>query len=673
MFSRFRHAPYIPLIVTHPGWRYHPAAKVALLVAVGIGAAHLFGPRPDELLLPLAAALLLLVLALRFSVILLAISIALVCVLAGGLLYGTRGASEPLLPREVAIDRVNVTGLLRGDPRPVTGGWEFRLEVEQMSLRSVAVAPETDLLVRLYDPRADRAGLPSEGDRVHLRGNLRTARRPFFPGERDYGAWLLSQNIVGTLQIGRLRDVWSLGPAPVGSIERLQRRFRASVRRYCGEAIGGEEGGIAYALLTGDRRDIDRDLRDAFSATGTAHVLALSGLHVGVIALALFVLLSWIPNRWVRFALFALVLGLYVVLTGASPSILRASLMATLFLLAYSIGRISHPLNTLGLAGLIILLIDPSSLFDVGFQLSFGAVGGIILFYGRLYRWIDRRLPLLTTSGPVRWVVSLFLLSVTAQLGTFPLIAYYFGHASLLSPLLNIAVVPLITVGFGATAAGLLISWVPGLPLWYGASASLALGWGIDLVTLGAGVDWQGISLPDLPALTVLALLCGIVWTGLARTAPSASVRFVSVGLLFVLLSLLLPSTGPPLDRFYLLPLSRTGGVVLLYHRGEELTVWFGDVRESDSARVAGIAARAAEHLEAGRVELVAITGPRPDRTDDRLLLLNGYGPEYLDRRVPVLLSNTATRPVDIVTIAGRPVLQVPLHAPIAPHTLPPP
>ena len=649
--------------MTHPGWRYHPAAKVALLLALGIGTAEYVGLRSDVLLPCIAFLLAFLVIAVRLPVIFFTLNLALLCVASGALLRVARGPDPQLLPPDVTIERVNVSGRLLLDPKPVAGGWEWRMRPDSLSFRTVVVDPEADLLVRVYDRKAGRGNLPSRGDRVILRGDLRTPPEPFLPGERDYGAWLASEGILGTLQIGRLRDVWTVdsgGAAHAG----VRDRFHRFVAGFCAEYIGGEPGGVALALVTGDRSGIDPELRRAFSLTGTAHVLALSGLHVGVLALALFVLLSWIPRRWVRFGLFTAVLAGYVLLTGAGPSILRASLMAVLFLLAYSIGRISQPLNTLGLAGLIILLIDPSSLFDIGFQLSFGAVGGILLFYGRLYRGIDRRAPLLMRYAPVRGLVSLLLLSLTAQLGTFPLIALYFGEFSLLSPLFNVVVVPLITIGFGATCAGLLLSWLPELPLWYGAAASLSLGWGIDLVGWGSSIGWQGLPLPPLAGVTALIMLAGILWSGLSRTLRSATVRIAStLLLLFGLSRFPLGEEGGGGDDFYLIPLNRHAGIALVHHHADSLTLWYGPAWESDSTAVARIAARFERILQTTATEIIPVHGPAVDTTQPRLIPINGYGPEYLDRHVPVLLSLTGRREPDILLLDTHPVLYVPLHA----------
>ena len=650
--------------MVHPGWRYHPAAKIALLTATGIGAAELLRPKTEVLLLSTSLLLILISLFSRTErkiwVRLYVGSLALLIVLMGGLLYGTRGGyAEPLLPPGVTIERLNVVGVIRRGPRALKGGGvEWRVRPDSVWRRQMVARPESDLLVRLYRPTPDSHSLPEPGERVLLRGDFRTASPPHLPEEFDYGAWLQRDGVAGVVTMRRIAEMERLGPGELSHLDRLVESFRGSLRAYAGRHIGGEEGAIAVALLSGDRSGVSRDLRDSFSATGTAHVLALSGLHVGALALLLFVFLSWIPQRWVRFALFVACLGAYVLLTGGSPSILRASLMATFFLLAYTIGRISQPLNTLGLAGLVILLLDPLSLFDVGFQLSFAAVGGILLFYGRIYRFLDDRLSILLRFTLPRSIVQLLLLSFTAQLGTLPLTTLYFGEFSLLSLPLNVLVVPLITVGFGAAGCGYLLSWIPELASWYGASSWLAIGWVVDLVKGGSEVAWGSVRLPQVMPVVVLGALVGILWTGLAERVGSLTFRALIVIALVATPWLLEKNRGHLEHDLYIVPLTRRDGIALLERRGEELTLRYAPVRDSDSLAAVRILERYADLFEADRSRLI----PYNRKGGAESVLLNHAGPEFLLESAPVLLSLTGRRELGRVDIAGASVLQVPLH-----------
>ena len=657
--------------MVHPGWRYHPAAKVALLIAAGIGAARLFHPSM-EVLLPVLGLLALLVFSLahlpdgRTTRVLFASLLGLLVVTSGALLYATRGGYDrPLLPSGVSIDRVNLVGSVVAGPKPMaSGGMEWEVRVDSLWWRTLVVHPKSHVLVRTYESRGGERGVAPE-DILLLRGNLRTPSPPTVPGEFDYGEWLHRRGLFGIVTVPSLREVTRLGAVESSALARLTELFRRSVRAYAARTIGGEEGVIATALLTGDRSEITPEMREGFSVTGTAHVLALSGLHVGALALLLFVLLSWIPNRWVRLSLFVIVLGSYALLTGGSPSILRASLMASLFALAYAIGRISQPLNTLGLAALVILLLDPQGLFDVGFQLSFGAVGGILLFYGRLNRAIDRRLPEIFRRAIPRSILQLFLLSLTAQIGTFPLTAYYFGHLSLLSPLLNVVVVPLITIGFGAAGIGFLFSWIPVIGKVYGATAFLAINGVVRLVSYVSSLTWQGVLLPSFSVIAMVGSLVGVLWTGMARRAGSLLYRSLVVLLLFMIpwaLDSLFGGETIEAEQLYVLPLTRSGGVAVMRVAGDSLRLWYAPAWDSDSSAAARLAARYGELLRAESQEIIPIAGPRPDAIPVGLVTINRHGPEYLMRDLPVVLSLTSRRELDIVEIDSMRVLVVPMH-----------
>ncbi len=657
--------------MVHPGWRYHPAAKIALLLAAGIGAARLLRPSTEGLLLSVSLfALTLFILSFlrdsRTVRLLFASLLALLIVTSGGLLFATRGGyQKPLLPPGVSIDRLNLVGTIVEGPRTLaSGGVEWRLRVDSAWRRGIGVSVGSDLLLRSYrSPRRRREFVV--GDVVLTRGNLQTPSRAGIPAAFDYGAWLQRQGIFGIVTIKGTHELTRLGSAPPERLDRLIAGFRASVRRYAARNIGGEEGVIATALLTGDRREIDPELRESFSATGTAHVLALSGLHVGALALLLFVLLSWVPGRWLRLALFILVLGSYAVITGGSPSILRASLMASFFALAYTIGRVSQPLNTLGLAALVLLLVDPLSLFDVGFQLSFGAVAGILLFYGRIYRSLERHLSGLLRLTKPRSIIQLFILSLTAQVGTFPLVALYFGEFSLLSPLLNIVVVPLITIGFGAAGVGYLFSWAPAVAGVYGATAYLAIGGVIDLVSGVKELSWQGISLPALSAGVVTLSLAGVLWIGMARRAGSLFFRALVVGTLFLLSWIAQPlSSGreSEKDGLYIAPLTRRSGVAVMVVTGDTLKLWYASAWESDSVSAARLVERYGSLFRAEQRIITALRGPRVDTGTPSLIPVNGIGPEYVVRGVPLLLSMTERRRVDVVKIGGERVVQIGLH-----------
>lgn len=218
----------------------------------------------------------------------------------------------------------------------------------------------------------------------------------------------------------------------------------------------------AYAVLAamtlGDKSALCRELRDVYSVTGASHVLALSGLHLGILYFMLSLLAFRRGRRQVWFqAMMMVAVWSFVLLVGMPVSAVRSALMLSVFSLM-AIGNRPHAsVNVLSLSAIIILAVSPSALFDVGFQLSFASVLSILLF-----------MPLLECWMPADWwqrhalwgrLWSLLAVSVAAQVGTAPLVAYYFGRFSTYFLLTNVVVMPAVTlILFGAMA---LLLWAP--------------------------------------------------------------------------------------------------------------------------------------------------------------------------------------------------------------------
>lgn len=229
------------------------------------------------------------------------------------------------------------------------------------------------------------------------------------------------------------------------------------------EQIGTEPESVALmqALTLGDKSGIDRELRSDYNRTGTAHMLAVSGLHVGIIFMVLSYLLGWIklfPRGLVIYCCVVVcLLWGYAAITGFSPSVMRAVLMFTLYQGGVMLSRSSNNLNTLLAAGLILLVLNPNYLYDIGFQLSFVAMFGIVLYYRPIAGLWDS------------WVWRLVAVTLAAQIAVLPLSCYYFGNIPLVGVFANLAlwlVVPTIIIltfcylATGVEAVGSVAAWV---------------------------------------------------------------------------------------------------------------------------------------------------------------------------------------------------------------------
>ena len=241
---------------------------------------------------------------------------------------------------------------------------------------------------------------------------------------------------------------------------------------YRDQEIGAQETEILSALTLGYKRELDRETKRIFSSAGAMHVLAVSGLHVGILFFAFTFCFGFLQKRKIgRFIYVVLSISLlwcYAFITGLSPSVLRACTMFSLIIIAGNINRRANIYNTLAASAFLLLLVNPNNLFEVGFQLSYMAVFGIVYLQPRI-----------AGLWQVKNKVALFFwnlicVSIAAQIATFPLSAYYFNQFPTYFLLSNIVVIPaamlLIPLGLGllafskipllATSIAFVVKWI---------------------------------------------------------------------------------------------------------------------------------------------------------------------------------------------------------------------
>ncbi len=234
-------------------------------------------------------------------------------------------------------------------------------------------------------------------------------------------------------------------------------KFRTSLRKLIEEVSPYPESKVLQALILGERKEIPKDIQKNFNRTGMSHVLAISGLHIGIIAFFSIIIIRFIMKSseylLLRFnilkvsALFAFIpIIIYAFIAGFGISTVRATIMILTFLVAILCGKERESFNTLALAAFVILVISPGSLFDVSFQLSFTAVAAILFIAPRLSCLIPKGNPD-ENSCLKKARLSIFFLivtSISAMLGTIPLIAFYFNRISTITLFSNILIIPII-------------------------------------------------------------------------------------------------------------------------------------------------------------------------------------------------------------------------------------
>ena len=360
-----------------------------------------------------------------------------------------------------------------------------------------------------------------EGDRISFVGTIKPIRS-FQNGGFNYQRYMAYQGIWASASANgkSLRLIDHPGPPGIGG--RLAPARQALATRM-EKVLAPEHAGIVKALVLGDRRGISEDLRESFQRAGLGHLLAISGLHVGIVATAVFLVFSFffkyvqpmLFNAWTQkgaaVASILVVWG-YGFLAGMSPSTFRAAMMASVFLLAIIIGRTQDTLTSLAVAAMVIVILEPPALFSISFQLSFTAVAAIVLGLGAVTAFREKKdMDSLWQRVWNRWGMFMWV-SFFAILGTLPLVLYYFHQTSTLGLVSNLIFIPLL--GFVLVPLALVSSFFLSF------SAALS-GWGFKLcgVILGPAlscVRWVSqwpFSVTRLvtPSSVEIALYYGIV------------------------------------------------------------------------------------------------------------------------------------------------------------------
>jgi competence protein ComEC len=417
----------------------------------------------------LLAGLLLILLALTlrrfFRVTLFCLALAL---LGGARLDAARPKPGPgflgsYLNRQVVLDAV-----LEEDPAPQGNGIRFRARVLRVIPEEGEAVEDIEgmVLVDFMDLPADWEA--HYGDGIRISGFLQPP--PEVEGF-DYAAYLARQGVYATMRDPRVDGMTpGQGNPWYGALVAFRRRALEILRSLFPEP----EGSLLSGILLGEESAIPEEVKDAFSRTGTSHIVAISGFNISIIAGIFLSLTRKMPRRLHGWLIAVAGIILYTVLVGASASVVRAAIMGTLALLARQIGRQSHGLTSLAFSGGVMTLLNPWTIWDAGFQLSATATLGLILFADPMQKAVGRILASRLDAGRAGAMASLasevFLLTLAAQITTLPILLYNFQSFSLGALLVNpliLPVQPLVMIA-GGLALLLGMCWLP---------AGQALGW----------------------------------------------------------------------------------------------------------------------------------------------------------------------------------------------------
>jgi competence protein ComEC len=427
-------------------------------------------------------------------------------------------------------ENIILEGQIVSEPQSLQGRTKITLAGRGITSNGLSTEVCGKVLVAFKEGIADTLAY---GDVIRVKGRLRKSPPAKNPGAFDYRRYLLRLGVFGLLSVS--------SPENIELVEKLEKSsrhlyglfiskvifpIRRSIHKSIDRNLLGTPAAVLKGILLGEKRGLPAQVKAAFANAGVIHILAVSGLHVGLVVAIFFSLFRLLcsSNKWVTFATLS-ALFLYAFVTDLRPSVVRASIMATVILVGLGLERDSDIINNLALAALIILLIWPQALFDASFQLSFAATFAIVSLYWPILSLFPKSLTRQDRWWG-RWVFGVVALSIAAQLGVAPITAFYFNRLSLVSILANIVVIPTMGVtlalGFLSSAFGF---WCVPIATVFNAANWLFLKFLLKTVQFFAHLPYGTLRVPSPSCLfflgyfSVLALFIGVQSSIRARRA----------------------------------------------------------------------------------------------------------------------------------------------------------
>lgn len=285
-----------------------------------------------------------------------------------------------------------------------------------------------------------------QGDYIEISGKFSSPENPSNPYEFNYRKYLYMHDIYKTIN--------NTGYSSIKILEHNKGNFilsgiinpaRSYAEKILNENYSGDNRGFIKGLITGDRSDISNETKTTFIDTGVMHILAVSGLNVVYVILLIALCLSILRLQKQHILIITIpLLILYCLFTGATPSIVRATIMGILFITAFLLEKKISFYNIAAVSAIIILIYDSKQLFDAGFVLSFTALISMVFIYETVFKRLEHKIfrYKYTHNFLFKWFALLVLVSTAAIIGTVPVSASYFGKISLISLLTNIIAVP---------------------------------------------------------------------------------------------------------------------------------------------------------------------------------------------------------------------------------------
>lgn len=390
----------------------------------------------------------------------LAAAVIVMALLGGWRLDHALDAGPPAVAAFTGED-ATVTGTVVSEPDPGAISTSYELRLDELAVNGTVVRDAGVVRVTLHQYAAF---LP--GDRLRLTGEIDTP--PVFDGF-DYRSYLRQRGIWATMLFPRFE---LLGDGDRGFARDIV-RARLALDRSLQRSLPEPEASLAAGIAFGRDGNLSQESKEAFNRSGLRHLVAVSGSNVSLVAaitLALAIPLIGRRRAWIPAAL---TIGVYLLAAGFSPSVVRAGVMAGIYLVGGVAGRPQSGLPALGAALILMTFVQPANTLDVGFQLSMAATAGLLTFAPWL-SYVFERWTLKSRVPVPRWVTQVSALSVAASLSTAPIMWASFGELSLVSPAANLVVEPVFVVAFWTSLIAAVLGawsdhlgWMAGIAAYY--------------------------------------------------------------------------------------------------------------------------------------------------------------------------------------------------------------
>ncbi len=321
----------------------------------------------------------------------------------------------------------------------------YVLDIPQEKPRSVACNirlkyPENKKII-VYLQKTDNSQLLSPGEEIIFSARVQAFRNFGNPDDFNYEKYMKTKGFAGSAYLPSAN--WKTTGKQILTVSIISQHVRAkALDFYRSFQLEPDAYAFISALTLGYKNFLTDDMQASFRASGTAHVLAVSGLHVGIVFLIFSTLFAFLGKSGKKYVLkqwlIIIALWFYAFVTGMSPSVMRAVIMLTIVCIGNMRAREGFTYNTLATAAFMILIFNPYLLFDVGFQMSFTAVLSILFFQPKLDKLLTAR------NKFLQYTWNLFTVSLAAQLGVFPIVLFYFGTFPTYFFIGNMLIVPLI-------------------------------------------------------------------------------------------------------------------------------------------------------------------------------------------------------------------------------------